>query len=235
MASKFQARLVGTVAVVALGVIFLPDIFDGKKQPIDKPLVTIPLTPEVESSVVIDGLKSPLTEKTVLPTSPINYSAQLTPITEKKPSTNEPIHPLSRDELADQQPAHLTSELEDQALNTLTSNQNVKISNSNKTEVSQITALKTGSNSAGDKVSNKKNNEAWIIQLMALKNKENAVKLVEELKSKGYQAHGKQENGFTRVLIGPNLSKTALKKQVIELEKITGSRGRLLVFQPVTH
>lgn len=31
MASKFQSRLVGTIILVAVGVIVLPDVLDGKK------------------------------------------------------------------------------------------------------------------------------------------------------------------------------------------------------------
>ena len=50
---------------------------------------------------------------------------------------------------------------------------------------------------------------------------------------RGYQAHVKPENGFTRVIIGPNVSKTKLEKQIVELEKITGSKGQLLKFKPI--
>ena len=74
---------------------------------------------------------------------------------------------------------------------------------------------------------------AWIIQLMALKNAENAHNLVKDLQKRGYQAHVKPENGFTRVIIGPDVSKTKLEKQIIELEKITGSKGQLLKFKPI--
>ena len=48
---------------------------------------------------------------------------------------------------------------------------------------------------------------AWIIQLMALKNAENAKNVVKDLQKRGYQAHAKLENGFTRVIIGPDVSK----------------------------
>jgi DedD protein len=35
------------------------------------------------------------------------------------------------------------------------------------------------------------------------------------------------------VIIGPDVSKSKLEKQVTELEKITGSKGQLLKFKPL--
>ncbi len=68
---------------------------------------------------------------------------------------------------------------------------------------------------------------------MALKNADNAAALVKDLQKRGYQAHVKQEETFTRVIIGPDVSKSKLEKQLIELEEITGSRGQLLKFKPL--
>ena len=47
MSSQFQNRLVGVIVIVALGVIFLPDILDGKKQRQEEQFAEIPLRPEV--------------------------------------------------------------------------------------------------------------------------------------------------------------------------------------------
>jgi DedD protein len=46
---KFQNRLVGTIVLVALGVIFLPDLLDGKKTQVVEEFTEIPLRP-VQSS-----------------------------------------------------------------------------------------------------------------------------------------------------------------------------------------
>ena len=49
MASKFQNRLVGTVILVSLVVIFLPDLMDGNKlEQKDEAFAKIPLRPELE-------------------------------------------------------------------------------------------------------------------------------------------------------------------------------------------
>ncbi|ACS86349.1 cell division protein DedD [Musicola paradisiaca] len=46
MASKFQNRLVGTVVLVALGVIVLPGLLDGKKKHYEDTFAAIPLVPK---------------------------------------------------------------------------------------------------------------------------------------------------------------------------------------------
>lgn len=45
MSSGFQNRLVGTVIVVALAVIFLPDFLDGKKESSQQAFVSVPASP----------------------------------------------------------------------------------------------------------------------------------------------------------------------------------------------
>ncbi|MEK6212728.1 MAG: cell division protein DedD, partial [Vibrio fluvialis] len=51
MASKFQSRLVGTIILVAIGVIVLPDVLDGKKLHYKEEMASIPIKPELESEV----------------------------------------------------------------------------------------------------------------------------------------------------------------------------------------
>ena len=45
MASKFQNRLVGTIVLVALGVIVLPGLLDGQKKHYQDEFAAIPLVP----------------------------------------------------------------------------------------------------------------------------------------------------------------------------------------------
>ena len=47
MASQFQNRLIGTIILVAIGVIFLPDFFDGKKEHYKEEFASIPLQPKM--------------------------------------------------------------------------------------------------------------------------------------------------------------------------------------------
>lgn len=51
MTSALKNRLVGTIIVVALVVIFLPDFLDGKKQTNKEPFATIPVSPPIKPIV----------------------------------------------------------------------------------------------------------------------------------------------------------------------------------------
>lgn len=49
MASRFQHRLVGTIILVAIGIIFLPDLLDGQKIKYQEQTASIPLRPVIEA------------------------------------------------------------------------------------------------------------------------------------------------------------------------------------------
>ncbi|MGL9760196.1 MAG: cell division protein DedD [Symbiopectobacterium sp.] len=58
MASKFQNRLVGTIILVALGVIVLPALLDGKKKHYEDEFAAIPLVPKSGDSTEAELLLS---------------------------------------------------------------------------------------------------------------------------------------------------------------------------------
>ncbi|RDK89442.1 DedD protein [Enterobacillus tribolii] len=65
VASKFQNRLVGTIVIVALGVIVLPGVLDGQKKHYQDEFAAIPLVPkpgEVDEGDVIPPVTQPLSE-----------------------------------------------------------------------------------------------------------------------------------------------------------------------------
>ena len=189
MASKFQSRLVGTIILVAIGVIVLPDVLDGKKLHYKEEFASIPIKPELDSNVEVFEVLDPVEDQIALPDSPVEQVVE-----------------------------------------------------SGRTDSSNTQTASSSNNKEADKVAvvakpvpekNEYQDSAWIIQLMALKNADNAKNVVEDLQKRGYQAHTKQEKTFTRVIIGPDVSKSKLERQIKELEKITGSKGQLLKFKPL--
>ncbi|MDW6003449.1 SPOR domain-containing protein [Vibrio mangrovi] len=181
MASRFQSRLVGTVVLVALGVIILPDILDGQKSHYKEDVASIPLKPDVDKpdsdkEVGQYEILEPETDDLSLPASPVEAAE------DSQVASSDDVVPVQTHDVPE---------------------------------------------------SNDYQDSGWIIQLMALKNSDNAKKLVADLQKRGYQAHTKQENGYTRVIIGPDVSKSKMERQLTELEKITGSKGQLLKFKPL--
>lgn len=71
MASKFQSRLVGTIILVAVGVIFLPDLFDGKKQHYQEQFASIPLQPEIGIEEEYATIPEPEFADVELPQEPV--------------------------------------------------------------------------------------------------------------------------------------------------------------------
>ncbi|MCR9530538.1 SPOR domain-containing protein [Vibrio alginolyticus] len=195
MASKFQSRLVGTIILVAVGVIVLPDVLDGKKLHYKEEFASIPIKPELDSDVENFEILEPAEDDITLPDSPVEAVVQEREDAQVAVSEPEPV-PTSKPEVI-KQPE----------------------------QVEVVTRPVQEKNQYED--------SAWIIQLMALKNHENAVALVADLQKRGYQAHTKKENEFTRVIVGPDVSKSKLERQVQELQKITGSKGQLLKFKPL--
>ncbi|HHF3018655.1 TPA: SPOR domain-containing protein [Vibrio diabolicus] len=193
MASKFQSRLVGTIILVAVGVIVLPDVLDGKKLHYKEEFASIPIKPELDSDVENFEILEPVEDDIALPDSPVEAVVQ------------------------EQEGAQVAASEPDPTP---------------KPEViKQPEQVEVAARPVQEK--NQYEDSAWIIQLMALKNHENAVALVADLQKRGYQAHTKKENEFTRVIVGPDVSKSKLERQVKELQKITGSKGQLLKFKPL--
>ena len=189
MASKFQSRLVGTIILVAIGVIVLPDVLDGKKLHYKEEFASIPIKPELDSNVEVFEVLDPVEDQIALPDSPVEQVVE----SGRTDNSNTQTASSSNDKEAD--------------------------------KVAVVVKPVPEKNEYQD--------SAWIIQLMALKNADNAKNVVKDLQKRGYQAHTKQEKTFTRVIIGPDVSKSKLERQIKELEKITGSKGQLLKSKPL--
>jgi DedD protein len=65
--SALKNRLVGTIIVVALAVIFLPDFLDGKKQTNREPFVSVPTNPTVKPIVEPEPFPSERVAKAAVP------------------------------------------------------------------------------------------------------------------------------------------------------------------------
>ncbi|WP_394210656.1 SPOR domain-containing protein [Enterovibrio calviensis] len=67
MATQFQNRLVGTLILVSLGVIFLPDVFDGEKAHYQESYQAIPLREDFDETLLQTPIEAPEDVDTFLP------------------------------------------------------------------------------------------------------------------------------------------------------------------------
>ncbi|CAH7084404.1 SPOR domain-containing protein [Vibrio chagasii] len=74
----------------------------------------------------------------------------------------------------------------------------------------------------------------YIIQLMALRDINNAEAVTKDLRKRGYNTHVKEEESSNRIIVlpEPEYGYEQVIQIVEELEDITGSRGQVLKFRP---
>lgn len=184
MASKLQKRVVGTLVLVSIGVIVLPDVLDGKKEHYQENYESIPLRDDFDGTVSQMPVEDP---------EVVEVSAPDTRVKDSRPVDT------TTDAATDESKTASTSS-------------------------------KTPSVGEGD--------SAWMIRLGTFRNQDNARRLVKQLRDKGYQAHilprDLQPDDLAKVVVGPHVSKTTLESQLTDLQSLTGLKGQLRKFDPLT-
>jgi len=200
LSTPFQNRLVGTIIVAAVVIIFLPDLLDGEK-------------------------KSHQTDFEAIPKAEV-FSGKL---------TNKPF---PEDELVRQKPIAISNEV---AVDTTDSSMVQEDKAETKTHVDTIKpvakppalVVKEQNKKLPEKAVAK---EAWVIHLGSFKNKDNVAQLLKKLKSQGYIAFTKpiktKQGTLTKVIIGPELIKSAMAKKIPALKTLTGIQGKIALFDP---
>lgn len=210
MASKFQSRLIGTIILVAIGVIFLPDLFDGKKQHYQEQFASIPLQPEMSDEVEFETIPEPEFADVSLPDEPVTVviddGEAAVEVSQAKPE----VRPAVKTE-APKVTEKVAAKVAEQPV---------------KVAPVPETAPQVGNQDSG-----------WVVQLGVFRNFDNAHSLVGRLREAGFQAHvfpkQPKKGDLARVVVGPDVSKEKLSGQLNELENLTGLKGRLLRFNPL--
>ena len=205
MNSALQNRLVGTVIIVALAVIFLPDLLDGKKQTKQDIQVSIPKVPEVlsmqqPSEVDIEALSQQ---------AQITASIELETAVDDEPSTElESSRPTMRIPTTN----NASSELNMQP-------QNPNASLANQTQI----LIADPQDSAG-----------WVVQLGSFRHQKNVRELIDILEKAGYRTFSRPvqtpSGELTKVFVGPEIEQEKLKMALPHLNEITKLKGRLTPF-----
>ena len=256
MTSKFQSRLIGTVILVAICVIFLPDIFDGKK-PVDQTaFASIPLQPSVDtktaSLVSINGDKVDDASMGSLPKDPVQVDMNTVNAAKKTASDPGVVAPdvkkgtdgvstAIEKNSTSSSPALATVPITALKVATKTSLQKEDLSKPTSASVTNNTTVE--STVKAPVVSEEKSSPfdvlkgGWVIQLGSFRQGVNATNLVAKLKKAGYQAHtvpnNPQKGEIVKVIVGPNLSKFEMTKELESLFKMTGLKGQLQKFDPL--
>ncbi|NKF50263.1 cell division protein DedD [Shewanella sp. WXL01] len=233
MDRQFQNRLVGTIVLVALGVIFLPDLLDGKKAQVVEEFTEIPLRPMNQGNVnephysdddfqVIDipqgqdlgeldaqsadqSADQPIAATT--PEANTSKAAGSSNESKSKPSTE------SKQQSSSQEKAQPKAEKQVAA-------KPKPVAGQIKPVAGEIKPVSAG----------------YTLQLGGFNNAKNVSALIAQLRLSGYTAYtvpAKPVDGkLTRVFVGPETNKAKLEKARDPIRKLTGLEGKIVPFSP---
>lgn len=261
MASKFQNRLVGTVILVALVVIFLPDLMDGNKlEQKEEAFAKIPLRPELEpakpalqvsaaSTLPADHLASQqqasaatqwqveeIGDTVTLAANQASAAAQAQPATQTA-AKPEP-KPVPKPEVVAKKPVE-----QPKPKPVPPKPVEVKKPVENKPQAGQIKSM-------DDLIASKMTTQSatpapaaaapaqgsWILQLGAFKNADSVNALVGKLRAAGYSAQTSPrtpvQGQINRVFIGPDVSKAKLQGMQSRISQMTGLSGSVVAYNP---
>ncbi|WP_318373774.1 cell division protein DedD [Enterobacter sp.] len=222
MASKFQNRLMGTIVLVALGVIVLPGLLDGQKKHYQDEFAAIPLVPKPGDRDEPDMLPA---ATQALPAQPPEGAA------EEVRAGNAAAPSLEASRQAANNPE---MDIDPQPVVT------PKPKPVEKPKPQRDTAQQQAATAPPPKQAEEEKpaptGKAYVVQLGALKNADKVNEVTGKLRSAGYRVFtipGTPVQGkITRILVGPDASKEKLKGSLGELKQISGLSGVVMGYTP---
>ncbi|ELP5678249.1 cell division protein DedD [Salmonella enterica] len=215
MASKFQNRLVGTIVLVALGVIVLPGLLDGQKKHYQDEFAAIPLVPKPGDRDEPDMMPA---ATQALPTQPPEGAAEEVQAGDAAAPSLDPSRMASNNIELDPIPMETP-----------------KPKSQPKPQQS-VAAVSTPAPKplADDKPA--PTGKAYVVQLGALKNADKVNEIVGKLRSAGFRVYTSPstpvQGKITRILVGPDASKDKMKGSLGELKQISGLSGVVMGYSP---
>ncbi len=223
MASKFQNRLMGTIVLVALGVIVLPGLLDGQKKHYQDEFAAIPLVPKPGDRDEPDMLPA---ATQALPAQPPEGAA------EEVRAGNAAAPSLDASRLAANNP-----EIDDVPQPVVTAKPKpVEKPKPQTRDTAQQQAATTPPPKQAEEEKPAPTGKAYVVQLGALKNADKVNEVTAKLRGAGYRVFtipGTPVQGkITRILVGPDASKDKLKGSLGELKQISGLSGVVMGYTP---
>ncbi|MCE0556754.1 cell division protein DedD [Motilimonas sp. E26] len=259
MATQFQNRLVGTIILVALAVLFLPNLLDGQKESYREEFVAIPIQPEMaepsqqqayqppadlseeDTEFEIETLPDAVVIKAQDDVEPVNKPADnaqtaQTDTAEKVQTTNPTPEPIKI----------VTAKPVEKAVTKATP-EPVKVAKVKPTPTPKVAKvepkptpepLKAGVVKAVAPVAKAEfKDAAWVVQLGAFRNAANVKALVKKLQKAGYTVHTipavVTDQSINKVFVGPDVSAQKLEQKLPALKELTGLQGRVIAYNPL--
>ncbi|GAB2686356.1 cell division protein DedD [Aliiglaciecola sp. 3_MG-2023] len=223
MSSALQNRLVGTIIVVALAVIFLPDLLDGEKQTSQDQFESIPEQPKMSNvsnteEFPVEQVKQEVSRKVEIVPDVATDDFEIDQVEQN----DDPSSTVKQQDVV----SNTTSENTDANKNTSREidrpvEDKVEINNNAQSNPSQIDSRLLAK--AG-----------WVVQLGVFRHQKNVSELLSTLRKAGYQAFSRpvqtSSGELTKVFVGPELNKQKLQNALPQLRELTKLQGRVTPF-----
>lgn len=240
MASKFQNRLVGTVILVAVGVIVLPGLLDGQKKHYKEEFAAIPLVPKPDDQQDSE-MVPPVTQ--TLPAQPPQGAGNA--VSSSSGKTNAPADQGRTRPAEESEPAVVTPPPVHQSTPVQVKPKPVEQPKPKPVEqpkpkpveqpkpkpVEQPKTVEQPKQTEQPKAAEPSApaGQAYVVQLGALKNASKVNEIVAQLRLSGYRAFTVPstpvQGAITRIYVGPDASKAKMQAAVGELKSISGLGG----------
>ena len=211
MNTAFQNRLIGTILVVALAVIFLPDLLDGQKQVQQDIQINIPKPP---APLATHSLREVNIEN-------IKQQAALPVVVEDIIADDTDVVSVSDTGIGTNTDTQVTPEIDTAVATSPPENSKTNLTASLENQTQRLQA--DPQESAG-----------WVIQLGSFRHQKNVRELFDILEKAGYRTFSRPVETpsgiLTKVFVGPEIDQEKLKAALPHLNEITKLKGRLTPF-----
>jgi DedD protein len=218
VSSALQNRLVGTAIVVAIVVIFLPDLLDGKQESKRNLFVELPQKPPMKT------LQSP---------SPFDTDRVKEAATRKVEIISEQA---VDDNIASNLSAGRNAEsrnIDVQVPDIYQESESVSVAQASKTVKPKVSSLQQQTVVEQD-VERLLASAGWVVQLGSFRHQKNVKELLNRLEKAGYRAFSRpvvtNSGTLTKVFVGPDLQKSNLDDALSHLKELTKLQGRVTPF-----
>lgn len=222
MASKFQNRLVGTVVLVALGVIILPGLLDGKKKHYEDEFAAIPLVPkpgDARENDAIPPVSQPLPSQPPAGTGALMEQQAANEAVTQQAVTQPQQNTAPPPAVTTPSPAPQPKPVETKPAPPPKPKPEVKPQPKPEVKPQPKPAEKAPSG------------QAYVVQLGALKNAAKVNEIVASLRLSGYRAFTVPstpvQGQITRIYVGPDASKQKLQSSLSALNSLSGLNGQV--------
>lgn len=236
MASKFQNRLVGTVILVALGVIVLPGLLDGEKKHYEDRFAAIPLVPKPGDPQENEGLP-PITQPLQPPEGAAAALEQASQGGAENPVDERPAEPIAPPVTMTTPPPQQVKPVEPKPAVSKPAEVKPEVKPEPKPEVKPepkpevILPPKAEPKPPTEKPPV---GQAYVVQLGALKNAAKVNEIVAQLRLSGYRVFTVPstpvQGQLTRIFVGPDASRQKLESALPELRSLSSLQGQILPY-----